>query len=362
MTATSLAATRAALDRLDHLLVVAARGQDAALARLPYGKQLVALLKRVHEKRRRALELACRQCSRDGADRLPVRRDAGFCCAHVGRESHSRMSRAKSRERSASSSWASTIATNEPPSSLCWPRLRRPPSRCRRSSRGKKPPGPLSTLRLFGTRSRPDLAAAQAQALRQQPRALVHGAAAERADDRRLPAGRSNRSRSRAASARDSWASASSRSSAQARSWPWHAATQRATPASCTCDTGLRRSAAPARRARRQGSVVRHGRHQSQAVRRHARHAHGHARQRGSPRRTARARRPARAVRHRRMARDHGESARRRRLQAARLGDGRQRHDDPSHSHGRRGAHDARRHARTRRARKPGVSSSTMRL
>jgi leucyl aminopeptidase len=45
-TATSAAPTRAAFDRLDHVLVVAARGQDLALARLPFGKQLVSLLKR----------------------------------------------------------------------------------------------------------------------------------------------------------------------------------------------------------------------------------------------------------------------------------------------------------------------------
>ena len=45
-TATPLAPTRAALDRLDHVLVVAPRGGDAALARLPYGKQLTALLAR----------------------------------------------------------------------------------------------------------------------------------------------------------------------------------------------------------------------------------------------------------------------------------------------------------------------------
>jgi leucyl aminopeptidase len=45
-TATSLAPTRAALDALDHLLVVAPRGSDAALARLPNGKQLATLLAR----------------------------------------------------------------------------------------------------------------------------------------------------------------------------------------------------------------------------------------------------------------------------------------------------------------------------
>jgi len=45
-TATSLPPTRAALDRLDHLLVVAPRGQNASLARLPHGKELSTLRSR----------------------------------------------------------------------------------------------------------------------------------------------------------------------------------------------------------------------------------------------------------------------------------------------------------------------------
>ena len=45
-TATKAAPTRAAIDGVDHLLVVAPRNGDAALARLPYGKQLAALLAR----------------------------------------------------------------------------------------------------------------------------------------------------------------------------------------------------------------------------------------------------------------------------------------------------------------------------
>ncbi len=45
-TATSIAPTRAALDRLDHLLIVSARGGERALARLPHGKQLATLLRR----------------------------------------------------------------------------------------------------------------------------------------------------------------------------------------------------------------------------------------------------------------------------------------------------------------------------
>jgi leucyl aminopeptidase len=45
-TATSLAPTRAALDRFDHLLFVAPHGDHAALARLPHGKPLATLLAR----------------------------------------------------------------------------------------------------------------------------------------------------------------------------------------------------------------------------------------------------------------------------------------------------------------------------
>src|SRR5262245_48960434 len=47
--ATSLAPTRAALDRLEHVLFVAPHGDGAALARLPHGKQLAALLPRARK-------------------------------------------------------------------------------------------------------------------------------------------------------------------------------------------------------------------------------------------------------------------------------------------------------------------------
>ena len=46
ITTSSLAPTRAALERLDHLLVVAPRGRETALARLPYGTQLATLRSR----------------------------------------------------------------------------------------------------------------------------------------------------------------------------------------------------------------------------------------------------------------------------------------------------------------------------
>jgi len=48
-TATTAAPTRAALDRLDHLLVVAPRGTDAALARLPHGAHLSMLRSRAQK-------------------------------------------------------------------------------------------------------------------------------------------------------------------------------------------------------------------------------------------------------------------------------------------------------------------------
>lgn len=50
-TATPLAPTRAMLDRVDHLLVVAPRDDDAALARLPHGKQLATLRARATKNR-----------------------------------------------------------------------------------------------------------------------------------------------------------------------------------------------------------------------------------------------------------------------------------------------------------------------
>jgi leucyl aminopeptidase len=46
VTATTVAPTRTTLDGLDHLLVVAPRGGDSKLARLPYGKALAPLLAR----------------------------------------------------------------------------------------------------------------------------------------------------------------------------------------------------------------------------------------------------------------------------------------------------------------------------
>ena len=48
-TATSLPPTRAALDRLDHVLFVAPQSEHGALARVPYGKSLVTLLARARK-------------------------------------------------------------------------------------------------------------------------------------------------------------------------------------------------------------------------------------------------------------------------------------------------------------------------
>ena len=162
-TATSLAATRTALDRLDHVLVVAARGQDVALARLPYGKQLVALLKRATKN---GDELSSSRAANARATGLTVCRFAsapGFAALTWAAKAIREVSREKPRalgivvvglderdERAAVESLLAAAAA----AAFALPSFKS----------GKKPPGQLSTLRLFGTRSRPDLAAAQAQA------------------------------------------------------------------------------------------------------------------------------------------------------------------------------------------------------
>ena len=69
ITATSLAPTRTTLDRLDHLLVVTARGANAALGRLPHGKQLATLLARAT---RNGGELASSRASNARATGLTV--------------------------------------------------------------------------------------------------------------------------------------------------------------------------------------------------------------------------------------------------------------------------------------------------
>jgi leucyl aminopeptidase len=78
MTATSVAPTRAMLDRLDHMLVVTARRQGSALARLPYGKHLSALLRRAT---RNGDELASSRAANARATGLTVsafRAEPGF--------------------------------------------------------------------------------------------------------------------------------------------------------------------------------------------------------------------------------------------------------------------------------------------
>ena len=79
-------------------------------------------------------------------------------------------------------------------------------------------------------------------------------------------------------------------------------------------------------RARRQGHLLRHRRHQSQDAQEHAGHAHRHAGQCRRTRHAARARAPQRAVPHRLLARDHGKPDRPEGVQAAGRGDRQQRH------------------------------------
>ena len=108
-------------------------------------------------------------------------------------------------------------------------------------------------------------------------------------------------------------------------------------------------------RARRQGHLLRHRRHQSQVAQEHVRHAHGHAGQRRRSRHAARAQRAARAVRHRLLARDHGERDRCARVPAAGSRARRERRDHPGRAQRCRGPHGAGRYARARRARAPGT-------
>ncbi len=162
-TASSRQPTRAALDRLDHVLVVAARGQDAALSRLPYGKQLVTLGKRAAKNED---ELLCSRAPNARATGLTIARfdsSPGFAALSWAARAMREISRDKPRslgivivglddhqERAAVDALLAAASA----AAFALPSFKS----------DKKPPGPLSTLRLFGTRSRPDVAAAHAQA------------------------------------------------------------------------------------------------------------------------------------------------------------------------------------------------------
>ena len=154
------------LDRVDHLLVVAARGEHAALRRLPYGKQLAALLKRAprtsdafvssHAPNARATGLtigtfgarsgfaaltwaakAVRECLRDKPRTLGV--------ALAGFDADAERIAAESLVAAASAA-AFTLPAFK---SQTKPRRR----------------ATLSNLRLLGARSSPDLISARAEAL-----------------------------------------------------------------------------------------------------------------------------------------------------------------------------------------------------
>ena len=90
-TATSVAPTRAALDRLDHLLVVAPRGHDARPRPPAAGQHARGAARARDQKRRRLRELARREYARHGPDRRHVRRRTRLRSSDMGRESAARM-------------------------------------------------------------------------------------------------------------------------------------------------------------------------------------------------------------------------------------------------------------------------------
>ena len=198
-TAASLAPTRTTLDRLDHLLVVTARGANSALGRLPYGKHLAALLATNDPQRRGARELACRERARHGLDGRRLRRRARLRRADLGGESHTRV-----LARQASD------ARHRNRGSRCTGRTcRRRKPRRGGQRRGlcaaivqiaEQGPGhapfeltPLRRPQQPRSRIRPRTSTGQ------QCRPLVHRSTAQCVDDRRHTARRSKRSRNRAA-------------------------------------------------------------------------------------------------------------------------------------------------------------------
>jgi leucyl aminopeptidase len=159
-TATSVAPTRAALDGVDHLLVVAPRGDGAALARLPYGKQLAALFARA---RRNDDDLVSSRAANTRATGLTVaafKATRGFL-GHVGGQS-----RARELARQATLARHRARRTRRERRShrrrACSPRRVLPRSRYQRSSRNA---AHVTSVRIFGARRGIDLATARAQTL-----------------------------------------------------------------------------------------------------------------------------------------------------------------------------------------------------
>jgi leucyl aminopeptidase len=166
VTATTLAPTRATLDRLDHLLVVAAPGKATQIARLPYCKQLPALLQRAH---RSGEDFASSRAANESATGLTVGTFAaapGFAALSWAAKALRECLRDKPRslgialvglDASAERAAAESLAAAAHATAFALPEFKS----------AKKTPRPArpSTLRLFATHDNADLASAHAEAL-----------------------------------------------------------------------------------------------------------------------------------------------------------------------------------------------------
>jgi len=163
-TATPLAPTRAALDRIDHLLVVAPRGDDSALVRLPHGRQLAMLRARATKNR---ADFASSRAPNTRATGLTVgtfAAERGFAALSWAAKALRESLRDKPRslgialagfdadpERAAAESLLAAAGA----AAFTLPTFKSEPPRASR----------VTTVRLFGAREPVDFAAARAQAL-----------------------------------------------------------------------------------------------------------------------------------------------------------------------------------------------------
>jgi len=162
-TVTSSAPTRVALDELDHLLVVAPRNDEAALVRLPYGKQLAGLLARA---RKSDEDLISSRAANDRATGLTVatfKGARGFATLTWAGKAVRESLRDKPRSlgivlaglsEAEEAAAAESLLAAAGAAAFALPSFKR-----------ERSPKLLATVRLFGARSAIDLATARAQTL-----------------------------------------------------------------------------------------------------------------------------------------------------------------------------------------------------
>jgi leucyl aminopeptidase len=160
---TSHAPARAALDRLDQLLFVAARGNESTLARLPYGKQLATLLARA---RKNGEEHASSRAANPRATGLTVaafEAARGFTAlawaAKAVRES------LRDRPRSLGIVLAGLTEADEAAAAESLLAAVGAAAFALPAFKSERSPPRLGSVRMFGARARIDLAGARAQTL-----------------------------------------------------------------------------------------------------------------------------------------------------------------------------------------------------